>query len=211
MIMGYLKPTEFPCKGLRRFLLRALRSMPAESNPLLWRPILLLQGHSWLKISPSRTWWVGYLTTTWYMMSWWNKPHSVHEAIDLVQWHESCKGAQRRKVAVKQVRADPSSPEVDSPRGSVRRVDSKPYVTEERLLQFSQSFKNDLVKELKRFCQPNHDQRLNYRGQQRRNSGRHGSSECYNCHELGHLAREWPQRKMVYGQAAETSVMQLSN
>ena len=65
------------------------------------------------------------------------KPRSVQEAIDLVQWHESCKGAQRRKVALKQVRADPSSPEVDSPRGSVRRIESKPYVMEERLLQFS--------------------------------------------------------------------------
>ena len=74
MIMGYLKPTEFPCKVLRSFLVRALRSMPAESAAPLQRPILVSRGPSWQKTSPSRTWWVGYLIATWCMMSWLRSP-----------------------------------------------------------------------------------------------------------------------------------------
>ena len=114
------------------------------------------------------------------------KPRTVQEAIDLIQWHESCKGAQRKKIGLKQVSVEESGPGTKKSQPNVRRVDGKRFVTEEQLVQFGKDLKDDLVKEIKQACQGIR--------QPRRNQGPRANAECFYCHELGHFARDCPQR-----------------
>ena len=66
------------------------------------------------------------------------KPRTVESALDLVQWHESCKN-QSKKLGVRQVSFD-TNQDVDN--ASVRRS----MVTEERLNQFGRELVNELRK-----------------------------------------------------------------
>ena len=114
------------------------------------------------------------------------KPRTVQEAIDLIQWHESCKGTQRKKIGLKQVSVEEPGLGTKKPQPNVRRVDGKRFVTEEQLVQFGKDLKDDLVKEVKQACQGIR--------QPRRNQGPRANTECFYCHELGHFARDCPQR-----------------
>ena len=69
------------------------------------------------------------------------KPSSVEAALDLIQWHESCRAMQRRRASTRQVSAVPEE-EVEGP--SICRVSGKAYITEERLNQFGR----ELVEQL---------------------------------------------------------------
>ena len=114
------------------------------------------------------------------------KPRTVQEAIDLIQWHESCKGTQRKKIGLKQVSVEEPGLGTKKPQPNVRRVDGKRFVTEEQLVQFGKDLKDDLVKEIKQACQGIR--------QPCRNQAPHANTECFYCHELGHFARDCPQR-----------------
>ena len=70
------------------------------------------------------------------------KPRTVEAALDLIKWHESCRGIQRKRAGVRQV-----SSEMDG--ASISRVNGKAYVTEERLHQFGRDLSTGIVKELR--------------------------------------------------------------
>ena len=100
------------------------------------------------------------------------KPNTVEETVDLIQWHESCKSVQKRKVGLRQVYF--SEAEEDESTAVVRRVNGGKFVTEERLNQFGRELVETLSKEVKGAIQPRAAGR--YYGPRRRGAG--PSSEC---------------------------------
>ena len=107
------------------------------------------------------------------------KPQTVELAMDLIQWHESCRGIQKKRTAVRQVTfEDEQERELE-----IRRMNGKSYVTEERLNQFGRELREGLVDDLKK-ATSQRGSRTNSRSQ-----------ECYRCHKIGHFARACPTRQ----------------
>ena len=115
------------------------------------------------------------------------KPKSVQEAVDLIQWHESCHIAQRRRAGVRQVSQwdDPGSQ--GNSDLSIMRVGGKKFVDEDRLIQFGRDLTEQLAKKLKG----------GFNRRPQRNNHWKSSVECYACHEYGHIARECPKRTEI--------------
>ena len=120
------------------------------------------------------------------------KPRTVEAALDLIQWHESCRNLQRKRAGVRQV----VGAQTDV---SVQRVHGKAYVTEERLNRFGRDLKDGIVKEL--------DARFQSKPRRRANANTNwkDSIECFRCHELGHLARECPSRSAEQHSSSKVS------
>ena len=129
------------------------------------------------------------------------KPRTVEMALDLIQWHESCRNLQRRKSGVRSLKAEPEAGQ--GPSASAYRVNGKNYVTEERLHQFGGELKNGIVKEIKDLVKKPH--------QNKRDSRWKESIECFACHGMGHFARECPAQTNSNAQREQEDEEQLLN
>ena len=121
------------------------------------------------------------------------KPQTVEQALDMIQWHECCKGILKKKTTLRQVcRDDSSAEESDAEQEyEVRRVNGKRFVTEERLQQFGRDLVTSMTdvidKKLSEFAEKQGSRAP-------RNPKWKQTVECFRCHEMGHISRECPQK-----------------
>ena len=112
------------------------------------------------------------------------KPHSVEAALDLIQWHESCKGTQGRMAGLRQV----STHEDEHSEAVVRRTGGKTFITEERLNQFGRELATSISAEVKknsRWSGPRKEREQDW----------HKTAQCFNCKEIGHIKRNCPSEQ----------------
>ena len=106
------------------------------------------------------------------------RPQTVEHAIDLIQWHEACKGLHGFEASVRVVNTG------DEPKTSVRRLGGKSYVDEDRLIQFGRELTAAIAKELNK---SGHKQTSNTEWVK--------NATCFCCGEVGHLKKECPNAK----------------
>ena len=76
------------------------------------------------------------------------KPKTIRQALDMIEWYECCRNSTKKKTQVRAITTDYDSSE-DSGTWSdagIRRIDSRKFVTEERLQQFGR----ELVEQIKK-------------------------------------------------------------
>ena len=126
------------------------------------------------------------------------KPTSVEEAMDLVQWAEACRVTQGRKGLVRQMRVmDVDEDHEDEV--NVRKIGGKPAVTEERLNQFGR----ELMAQLKKVPgkKPNDRDMSKIKCYGCGQMGHYKTScpeetTCYKCGEKGHMKRQCPHKEV---------------
>lgn len=70
------------------------------------------------------------------------RPDTVSAALDLIQWHESCRSNQKRKSNIRQVISEGVEPSEEEE--AVRRVNPKQFVTEEKLQIFGKNLEDKI-------------------------------------------------------------------
>ena len=138
------------------------------------------------------------------------KPRTVEKAIDLIQWHECCKDSVKKKSVLRQVGTE-DLPEVTTEDidddVSVRRINGKRFVTEERLNQFGRELKDSIISSIKDLMSQQDKEKA--QAKVASDSGRSSppaggwkprprrpleSVECFYCHDMGHYARDCPKK-----------------
>ena len=164
------------------------------------------------------------------------KPKSLEEAMDMIAWHECCKGNSRGRTFVRQtmVDSDLAEYEVAQEDTEIRRVSGKRYATEERLQQFGRELKDSIIKEVthsvtesvtngvkelisqqmtKQQAKPNQTQseakssfRPNANMNEERRRTNYNPIVCFHCQAPGHMSRSCPKRGMTQNNRSHTNV-----
>ena len=124
------------------------------------------------------------------------RPSTLQEALDMITWHECCKGNTNRRANIRKIT------DTDN---DIRRTSGQRYVTEERLQDFGRDLKESLVHSVKEAVknqvtnlmsgqQAGHMNAANDRMWRNLEGTGHtwGKGRCFNCRETGHFAHECP-------------------
>ena len=109
------------------------------------------------------------------------KPHTINQALDMIAWHECCKGTTRRRNVVRQVFEDDEGNDFN-----MRRINDGSFVTEERLDKFGKELQQAILSAIKGVMNPNKPERRT----------RQNDITCYFCYEPGHFRRECPKNRL---------------
>ena len=141
------------------------------------------------------------------------KPTTVEQALDMIQWHECCKGISRRKLNVRQVT---ETEEFEKEILNVNRVNGKRFVTEERLQQFGRELKESIIEAMTAVVSKQNLSNTavkNETGNRMASSSKSYSKQeenviCYNCHQKGHYAKfcsnRRPKDRRIHGTERRT-------
>ena len=115
------------------------------------------------------------------------KPKSVREAVDMIAWHDCCKGASRRKSGIRQI-----SDYADIDDHSIRRINDKKAVTEERLNSFGRGLQESILDMIKNYME-NPRRKPQISNSKRNNFVRKEPALCFKCNSPDHLIAKCPQ------------------
>ena len=129
------------------------------------------------------------------------RPKSIQQTLDMIAWHECCRGTARKRNIRKIAEEDNNNNNNNNARNDIRRTSGQRYVTEERLQHFGRDLKESLVHSVKEAVK-NQVQSLMEgqsgsqqmaRTQQRRWRNLEGDqAKCFNCKKPGHFIRDCP-------------------
>ena len=110
------------------------------------------------------------------------KPKSVREAVDMIAWHDCCKGTSRKRSGIRQV--------ADTEEYDVRRVNDKKFVTEERLNSFGRGLQESLIESMKELFEKQGNKNAKFAP---RNNHAKPTLLCFKCNSPNHLMAKCPQ------------------
>ena len=114
------------------------------------------------------------------------KPQTIEEALEMITWHECCKGSEKRTM-VRQVMSKAIK--------CGDNLDQKGFVTEARLEQFGKELQEQCANAVTKAIRESNASHAGrgYDFKPRRQTFH--NVECFECKEVGHFARNCPQRR----------------
>ena len=116
-------------------------------------------------------------------------PRTVQRTLELLQWHEICKGVHGKRAGIRQVSTPSAEVGEVQEEASVRRMGGKAAVTEEKLNHFGR----ELLAAIKTKQESGDPQP--HRRQRRKDQDWKLSAKCHICHEIGHIKYDCPERE----------------